>query len=63
MTSLVGLRVSGVVRAPIVDDALSRKGQMILSSLIYGASGNVWNVGERRYADAQGVRCSDRDLI
>ena len=33
MAALKGLRVSGVMSAPIVDDVLSREGQMILSSL------------------------------
>ena len=33
MAALNGSRVSGVMSAPIVDDVLSREGQMILSSL------------------------------
>ena len=36
MAALKGSRVSGVMRAPIVDDVLSREGQMILSLLCVG---------------------------
>ena len=36
MAALKGSRVSGMMRAPIVDDVLSREGQMILSLLCVG---------------------------
>jgi hypothetical protein len=36
VAALRGSRVSGVMRAPIVDDVLSREGQMILSLLCVG---------------------------
>ena len=63
MAALRGSRVSGVMRAPIVDDVLSREGADDSIAFMSGASANVWNVGERCYADAQSVRCRDRDLI